>query len=217
LSRISSAVWSTPTDGDPGSRCRSKPGSTRSTREPSVAATPQPLGRQLGEPALDQVEPGAVGRGKCSWNRGGRPASAGSPGLGGRGVPTAHLHLQLGRHRLVDTDKEPLELDRWVPRGHLGDDQAPGQVQGRVQVGGVMAGGVVAAPLGLAGSSGSTGAVRSSAWSWDCSSTHSTTAASGGLRYSPPMSRTLQMNCGALDSFQLWTRCGLSPTPARCG
>jgi hypothetical protein len=40
---------------------------------------------------------------------------------------------------------------------------------------------------------GSTGAVRSKAWIWDFSSTQSTTAASGGFRYTPTMSRTLSM------------------------
>jgi hypothetical protein len=50
-----------------------------------------------------------------------------------------------------------------------------------------------------------------SAWIWDVSSTHSTTAAWGGLRYSPTMSRTLSTTCGSVDSFQVWTRCGLSP------
>ena len=53
--------------------------------------------------------------------------------------------------------------------------------------------------------------MRSSAWMLDFSSTHSTTAASGGLRYSPTMSRTLSMNWGSVDSFQAASRCGLSP------
>ena len=35
--------------------------------------------------------------------------------------------------------------------------------------------------------------------------------ASGGLRYSPTMSRTLSMNCGSVDSLNVSTRCGLSP------
>ena len=77
-----------------------------------------------------------------------------------------------------------------------------GHVQGGVEVGGAVAHVVVGAPLGVPGISGSTGAVRSSAWIWDFSSTHSTTAASGGLRYSPTMSRTLSMNCGSGDSLK---------------
>jgi hypothetical protein len=42
----------------------------------------------------------------------------------------------------------------------------------------------------------------------DFSSTQSTTAASGGFRHSPTTSRTLSMNCGSVDSFQVSTRCG---------
>ena len=64
---------------------------------------------------------------------------------------------------------------------------------------------------GVPGTSGSTGEVRSSAWIWDFSSTHSTTAASGGLRYNPTMSRTLSMNSGSGDSLKVSVRCGLSP------
>ena len=70
---------------------------------------------------------------------------------------------------------------------------------------------VVGGALGVPGSIGRIGAVRSSAWIWHFSSTHSTTARSGGLRYSPTTSRTLATNCGSLDSFQVSWRCGCSP------
>jgi hypothetical protein len=53
--------------------------------------------------------------------------------------------------------------------------------------------------------------VRSSAWIWDFSSTHNTSARSGGSRYNPTTSRTLSMNWGSADSFQVCSRCGLSP------
>jgi hypothetical protein len=53
--------------------------------------------------------------------------------------------------------------------------------------------------------------VRSNAWTWVFSSTHNTTAASGGFRYSPTTSRTLSMNCGSVDSLKSSMRCGLSP------
>src|SRR6266508_3949793 len=58
---------------------------------------------------------------------------------------------------------------------------------------------------------GNVGAVRSSAWICDFSSTHSTSAACGGSRYNPTTSRTLSMNCGSVDSFQVSTRCGFKP------
>ena len=43
------------------------------------------------------------------------------------------------------------------------------------------------------------------------SSTHNTTAASGGFRYNPTMSRTLSMNNGSGDSLKLSTKCGFRP------
>ena len=49
---------------------------------------------------------------------------------------------------------------------------------------------------GAPGVSGRMGAVRSSAWIWVFSSSHSTTAACGGFKYSPAMSRTLSTNWG---------------------
>ena len=53
--------------------------------------------------------------------------------------------------------------------------------------------------------------MRSSAWIWVFSSTHSTTAASGGFRYSPATSRTLSTNCGSGDTLYSSMRWGLSP------
>src|SRR5579884_1521206 len=58
---------------------------------------------------------------------------------------------------------------------------------------------------------GKIGAVRSMAWIWLFSSTARTSALVGGLRYKPTMSRTLSTNSGSVDSFQVCTRCGLSP------
>jgi hypothetical protein len=62
--------------------------------------------------------------------------------------------------------------------------------------------------------SGRIGAVRSSAWIWDFSSTHSTTAASGRLRSRPTTARTLSMNNGSGDSLKVSTRCGGRPRRA---
>src|SRR5258706_16037233 len=58
---------------------------------------------------------------------------------------------------------------------------------------------------------GRQGAVRSRAWICDFSSTHRTRAFSGGAMYRPTTSRTLSMNCGAVDSFQVWMMGGLRP------
>jgi glyoxylate carboligase len=56
---------------------------------------------------------------------------------------------------------------------------------------------------GVPGSIGKIGAVRSRAWIWDFSSTQSTTARSGGLRYTPTTSLTLATTCGSLESFHV--------------
>ena len=53
--------------------------------------------------------------------------------------------------------------------------------------------------------------MRSSAWIWDFSSTHNTSAPSGGLRYRPTMSRTLSTNSGSGESLKVSTRWGFSP------
>ena len=65
--------------------------------------------------------------------------------------------------------------------------------------------------VGIPGIIGNTGADRSSAWIWDFSSTQSTSAFSGGSRYSPTTSRTLSMKCGSVLILKVSTRCGLSP------
>ena len=57
----------------------------------------------------------------------------------------------------------------------------------------------------------STGALRSSACVWGFSSTHSTTALSGGLRYRPMTSRTLASSCGSVENLKLCVRHGCSP------
>ena len=115
-----------------------------------------------------------------------------------RGVVEHDVHVEVRRHGRVDQVEEAAELLGAMPRRHLRDHLAGGDVERGVEVGGAVADVVVgAAAAGTPGISGSTGAVRSSAWICDFSSTHSTTAASGGLRYSPTMSLTLSMNCGS--------------------
>jgi class 3 adenylate cyclase len=115
----------------------------------AVGAATQPLAGQLGEPPLDQVQPGAVGRGEVQLEArmGHQPAPDGGR-LVGRGVVADHVDGQVSRHRLVDVGEEPPELHRAVAGGHLGDDGAGGNVQGGVQVGGAVAGVVMGLPLG---------------------------------------------------------------------
>src|SRR5215211_3337991 len=68
---------------------------------------------------------------------------------------------------------------------------------------------------GIPGIIGSTGCERSNTWIWAFSSTHNTTALSGGWWYSPTTSTTFSTNSGSVDSLKLSARCGLSPTAAR--
>ena len=68
------------------------------------------------------------------------------------------------------------------------------------------------APLGHArASSAAPAAERSSAWIWDFSSTHSTSACSGGSRYSPTTSRTLSMNSGSVRQLERLGQVRLEP------
>jgi hypothetical protein len=58
---------------------------------------------------------------------------------------------------------------------------------------------------------GSIGAVRSRAWIWDFSSTHSTTAFCGGARYRPTTSVTLATSSGSVENLNVSERHGWMP------
>jgi len=58
---------------------------------------------------------------------------------------------------------------------------------------------------------GNMGCVRSRAWIWLFSSAHKTTAFSGGLRYSPTISRTFSTKNGSVESLKCRWRWGWSP------
>ena len=98
------------------------------------------------------------------------------------------MHIQMGGNFAVDRLQELVELDRAVTLVQAPDHLAPRQVQRGVEAGGPVALIVMRRALGRAGSIGRTGRVRSNAWIWLFSSTHRTTARSGGFRYSPQMS-----------------------------
>jgi len=77
---------------------------------------------------------------------------------------------------------------------------------------------VMGAPFGQPGCIGNIGAVRSNAWIWDFSSTHSTIAFSGGARYNPTTSVTLATSWGSVENLNVSTRHGCTPfhaTPGR--
>ncbi len=99
-----------------------------------MAAALEFLGRQLGEPAFDEVEPGTRRRGEVH----GETRVSGQPtfdhrGLVGGDVVHHQMHRQIRRHLLVDGDQEFPELDRTVPHVQPSDDLAGDDVQGRIQ------------------------------------------------------------------------------------
>ena len=81
-----------------------------------------------------------------------------------------------------DLAQEPQEFLVPVPGVAGVGDLAGRYLQGGEQRGGAVPDVVMGLLLRIPGRTGSTGAVRSRAWTWDFSSTHNTTALSGGLR-----------------------------------
>jgi hypothetical protein len=69
-----------------------------------------------------------------------------------------------------------------------GNDRAVADVESGEQAGSAVSDVVGVRFSGMPGIIGNAGWLRASAWIWDFSSTHSTTAASGGSRYSPTIS-----------------------------
>src|SRR5207342_868021 len=118
----------------------------------AVGAAPQPFGGELAEPALDQVEPRAVGGGEMQAEAGvaDEPAVH-SGGLVGRGVVHYDVHVQVLGDGAVDEVQEADELGRPVPVGEIGDHVARRDVERGVQVGGAVAAVVVGSSLGHAG------------------------------------------------------------------
>ena len=90
-------------------------------------------------------------------------------------------------------------------------DLAGGDLQGGEQGRGAVPDVVVGARSSDAGCIGSIGAVRSSAWIWDFSSTHNTIAFSGGSRYSPTTSMTLATSSGSVENLNDLARHGCTP------
>jgi len=106
--------------------------------------------------------------------------------------------------------RELLELDGAMPAMDLTDHGAVGDVERREQAGDAVPGVVCGcAAQACPASIGSTGWERSSACICDFSSTHNTTAFSGGLWYKPTTSTTLSTNIGSLESLNPSSRCGL--------
>ena len=126
LARISSAVLAQ-TKGAPPALCAAMNSSMAASRgtDASMHAASQLLCGQLGEPALNEFEPGRVGRGEVDVE----PRPLGEPGpddqrLVGRVVVHDDVHVEVGRHAFVDAVEELAELDGPVAAVRLGDDGA---------------------------------------------------------------------------------------------
>jgi hypothetical protein len=94
------------------------------------------------------------------------------------GVVEHETDIGVGWDFAVEGLQELFELDRAVACVQAADDLAGGEVQRGVEARGAGSLVVVGGALGVPGSSGRIGALRSSAWIWDFSSTHRTTARS---------------------------------------
>jgi hypothetical protein len=91
------------------------------------------------------------------------------------------VNVQFFRHVLLDGVEEVAELYGTMALLILADDFAGLGIQRSKQAGGAVPRIVVGAALDLPRPMGNSGAVRSSAWIWLFSSTHKTSARSGGF------------------------------------
>ena len=128
----------------------------------SVNAAADLLVRQLGEEALDLVEPRGRRRGEVNmpaWS----PSEpvANHLGLVGRGVVHDDVNLEVARHVGLYVIQEPAELGAAMAPVALSDDLAGGNVKGSEQRGRAMALVVMGARSTWPGRSGNSGWVRS--------------------------------------------------------
>ena len=123
------------------------------------------LGGELGEPALDLVQPRRAGRDEVQVEPrvGGQPALDGV-GLVGGVVVADQVHLEILGDFLVQLGEEAAELHRAVPTVQRPDHLPARDIEGGKEAGDPVVDVVVGAALGVPGSSGNTGWDRSSAW-----------------------------------------------------
>jgi hypothetical protein len=147
----------------------------------AMGTAPQLFIRQVGEPALDQVQPRPV-RG-CEMHVEAR--SLQQPIFDERRLMSPvvvhdDVDGKLRRHLRVDRIEKLPELGRAMPTMKLRDQLAGFRVERGKQRGGAVPFVVMRPPLDLTGAHRQQRLVRSSAWIWDFSSTQRTTAWVGG-------------------------------------
>ena len=148
-----------------------------------MSAAPEPFGAELGEPALHEVHPGAVGRGEMKRE----PADdagprAGSPPCGACDVVQHDMHREFVGHAAVDEGEDRLNSRAPSPTPSCPRSRGPRRRQaprrdwwcrdGRSRGSGVAE---------RSASSAASGRCGRAPVIWVFSSTHKTSAASGGL------------------------------------
>src|SRR4051794_32655069 len=99
-----------------------------------MCAAAQLFGRQFGEPALDEVQPRARGRGEVQREARVREQPALDRRRLVRGAVVEHeVNVELGGNFGVDALQELLKLDRAMAAVQRSDDLAGAQVKGRVE------------------------------------------------------------------------------------
>ena len=119
-----------------------------------------------------------------------------------------HVQLSAGIG-LGDLLQEVEELSLAVPFVALVDHLAGGDLERGEQRGGAVALVVVGRLLRQPHAQRKDRCGRFSAWTWDFSSTHSTTALPGGFRYNPTTSRTLASSSESVENLNVSCRHGL--------
>ena len=154
LARISSAVWTQRT-GSGSSLWIGQVETDGILQSAGAAAGPATdlLVGEPREPALDLIDPGAVGGREVKLEaRVTQQPALDQRCLVGAVIIEHHVDVEVGRHFLVDAVQETSELDLAVPTLGLADDPAGDDVEGREQRRGSVPPVVVGAPLGSAGS-----------------------------------------------------------------
>lgn len=166
-------------------------------------ATDLPDG-DLCKPPFHRVDPGSGRWGEVELEAGmtRKPVLHGRC-LGGAVIVHDDVDRKLGWDTHVQVRQELQEFGGAMPTMQLTDDFSGSHVQRGKQRRRAVTQIVMGRRSGSPGVIGRIGWVRSRAWIWLFSSTHNTTALTGGFRYSSTMSRTLSTNSASTDSLNV--------------
>lgn len=164
------------------------------------------------EPTLNLIQPGSVGW--CEVRMESRPLR--EPGshfgvLVSSVVVHHHVDVQGRRHVGFDMPREWQELLMAMTRLALRDDRPGRRIEGCKQRGGPVPEVIMGDPFGVAKAHGEDRLAALQGLDLVFSSTQSTSALSGGLRYKPTISRTFSTKNGSVESLNDRVRCGWMP------